>query len=256
MRNSIATRLALMFAAAALVGFALLGGALHRVLSNELAHHQQAQIDARLEDMSYMLQHGRAPNLGERIRDKLDTLGTADPRTRSWMWSEDPAFRYGDDLRTGRHCGGCGAGHRATPHGRAAGVQAHPRARNGAPGNGCQASGAIHRGRRCGAVSRHLAHLRDGACDPDPGRHGVVRGARLLDRQNRPRTGGATVGRRRSASAPTTAPSACNCRRSHANWPNSAFRSMPRWIGSMQRTASWRLSATTSRTSCARHWRT
>jgi len=98
MKNSIATRLALMFAAAALVVFALLGGALHRVLSNELAHHQQAEIDARLEDMSYMLQHGRAPNLGERIRDKLGTLSTADPRTRSWMWSEDPAFRYGDDL--------------------------------------------------------------------------------------------------------------------------------------------------------------
>ena len=98
MRNSIATRLALMFAASALVGFALLGGALHRVLSNELAHHQQTEIEARLEDMSYMLQHGRAPNLGERIRDKLDTLGAADPRTRSWMWSEDLAFRYGDDL--------------------------------------------------------------------------------------------------------------------------------------------------------------
>ena len=32
MRNSIAIRLAAMFAAAALVAFALLGGALHRVL--------------------------------------------------------------------------------------------------------------------------------------------------------------------------------------------------------------------------------
>lgn len=98
MKNSIATRLALMFAGAALVGFALLGGALHRVLSSELARHQQAQIDARLEDMSYMLQHGRAVNLGERIREKLDTLSADDPRTRSWIWSEDPAFRYGDDL--------------------------------------------------------------------------------------------------------------------------------------------------------------
>ncbi|WP_431275147.1 heavy metal sensor histidine kinase [Variovorax ureilyticus] len=97
MRNSIATRLALMFAAAALAGFALLGFALHQVLAGELARHQQAQIDARLEDISYMLQHGRAPNLGERIRDKLDTLGAADPRTRTWMWSEDPAYRFGED---------------------------------------------------------------------------------------------------------------------------------------------------------------
>jgi len=98
MKNSIAVRLALMFAAAAMVGFALVGGALHRVLANELMRHQQEQIDGRLEDISYMLQHGRTPNLGERIGDKLETLNAADPRTRSWMWSENPAFRYGDDM--------------------------------------------------------------------------------------------------------------------------------------------------------------
>ncbi|VTU19816.1 Sensor kinase CusS [Variovorax sp. SRS16] len=98
MKNSIAIRLALMFAAAALMGFALVGGALHHVLSRELARHQQEQIDARLEDMSYMLQHGRATNLGERIQEKLETLSAADTRTRSWMWSADPAYRYGDDM--------------------------------------------------------------------------------------------------------------------------------------------------------------
>jgi two-component system heavy metal sensor histidine kinase CusS len=97
-RNSIAVRLALMFAAAAMAGFALIGGALHRVLSNELLHHQQEQINEQLEDMSYMLEHGRAANLGERIREKLDTLGAADTRTRTWMWSEDPAYRYGEDM--------------------------------------------------------------------------------------------------------------------------------------------------------------
>jgi two-component system, OmpR family, heavy metal sensor histidine kinase CusS len=99
MRNSIAVRIALMFAAAALLGFALLGAALHRVLASELERHQREQISARLDDMSYMLQHGRAANLGERIRDKLDTLGADDRRTRSWLWSEDPAFQYGDDLQ-------------------------------------------------------------------------------------------------------------------------------------------------------------
>ena len=98
MKNSIAVRLALMFAAAAMVGFALIGASLHRVLAHELLRHQQEQIDARLEDISYMLQHGRAPKLGERIGEKLETLNTADPRTRSWMWSEDPAFRYGEDM--------------------------------------------------------------------------------------------------------------------------------------------------------------
>lgn len=96
MRNSIAVRLALMFAAAALAGFAVLGGALHHVLSKEFENHQREQLDARLEDMAYMLQHSRASNLGERIRDKLDTLVTDDSRTRSWLWSDDPSFRYGD----------------------------------------------------------------------------------------------------------------------------------------------------------------
>jgi len=98
MRKSIAVRLALMFAAAALVGFALIGGALHRVLAVELLRHQDEQIDARIDDMSYMLQHGRTVGLGERIRTKLDTLATDDARTRSWMWSEDPTFRYGEGM--------------------------------------------------------------------------------------------------------------------------------------------------------------
>lgn len=98
MRNSIAVRLALMFAAAAMAGFALVGASLHRVLAHELLRHQQEELAARLEDMSYMLQHGRAANLGERIREKLETLSAADTRTRFWMWSEDPAFRYGEDM--------------------------------------------------------------------------------------------------------------------------------------------------------------
>ena len=99
MRNSIAVRLALMFASAALAGFAMLGSALHHVLASELQRHQQEQVDSRLEDMSYMLQHGRAVNLGERLRDKLDTLAAADSSTRSWLWSENTAFRYGDEAQ-------------------------------------------------------------------------------------------------------------------------------------------------------------
>jgi two-component system heavy metal sensor histidine kinase CusS len=98
MRKSIAVRLALMFAAAALLAFAMIGGALHHVLSNELVRHQQEQIGARLEDMVYMLQHGRSADLGERIQEKLDTLDAADSHTHSWMWSENPSYRFGGDL--------------------------------------------------------------------------------------------------------------------------------------------------------------
>jgi hypothetical protein len=102
MRNSIAVRLALMFATAALAGFAVLGGALHHVLSNEFERHQREQLNARLEDMAYMLQHGRASNLGERIRDKLDTLVTDDSRTPAAT-----AFACSWDRRRGKPGCGC-----------------------------------------------------------------------------------------------------------------------------------------------------
>ena len=155
MRNSIATRLALMFAPRALVAFALIGVALHRVLStSSRTTSRQKTKPARRH--AYMLQHGRAPNLGERIRDKMDTLGAADPRTRSWMLSEDLAFRYGKGLEEERQCGGCGAGHRAPSHGRVTGSPARPGSWDGASGNGIPTVGAPHRRRRDGAVPRTL----------------------------------------------------------------------------------------------------
>ena len=86
-----------MFALASIVGFALIGAALHHVLARELARHQDEQIATRMADLSYVLEHSRSPDLGERLRIKLDTLESAGPRTRVWMWSEDPAFRYGKD---------------------------------------------------------------------------------------------------------------------------------------------------------------
>jgi len=96
-RNSIAARLAAMFALASIVGFALIGLALHHVLVRELARHQDEQITSRIADLTYILEHGRPDNLGPRLREKLDTLESAGPRTRVWIWSDDPSFRYGKD---------------------------------------------------------------------------------------------------------------------------------------------------------------
>jgi len=96
-RNSIALRLALMFAAVALVGFSLVGVALHHVLSRELARHQHEQVQGRLEDVRYLLVHGRSLQLAARAKDKIAALVSHGGETRFWMWSEDPAFRWGDD---------------------------------------------------------------------------------------------------------------------------------------------------------------
>lgn len=98
MRLSIAARLALMFAVAALAGFALIGVALHLVLGAELERHQRDQVAARLEDMRYMLNHAHAPGIATRARAKIEALTAADGHTRFWMWSEDADFRYGADL--------------------------------------------------------------------------------------------------------------------------------------------------------------
>ena len=51
MKNSIATRLAAMFALASIVGFALIGAALHHVLDRELLRHQDEQITNRIDQV-------------------------------------------------------------------------------------------------------------------------------------------------------------------------------------------------------------
>lgn len=96
-RRSIALRLALMYALAAVAGFVLIGTALHQVLERELARHQREQVEGRLQDVRYMLEHGRSPQLAARVREKIDTLTGTDEHVRFWLWSPDPAWRYGKD---------------------------------------------------------------------------------------------------------------------------------------------------------------
>ena len=93
--NSISLRLALMFSLAALVGFLLIGVALHEVLERELTRQQREQVQDRVEDMRYLLVVGRADNLAQRARDKIEAL-TGNRRVRYWLWSADAAWIYGD----------------------------------------------------------------------------------------------------------------------------------------------------------------
>jgi len=85
-----------MFSVAALAGFVLIGVVLHEVMSKELARHQRAQVQARLEDLRYLLEKGRATDLYERTRAKIEAISSRNG-TRYWLWSEDPAWRYGTD---------------------------------------------------------------------------------------------------------------------------------------------------------------
>ncbi|MDR2852509.1 MAG: heavy metal sensor histidine kinase [Burkholderiaceae bacterium] len=95
-RNSIAVRLALMFALAALAVFALLGAGLYRVLLHEQNRHQHEEIQGRLEEVRYVLVHSRSPRLAQIVREKIEAISAADHHTHIWMWSADPAYRYGD----------------------------------------------------------------------------------------------------------------------------------------------------------------
>ena len=92
--ESLSLRLALMFSVAALVGFIGIGLVLREVLHRELTRQQQDQVQARMVDMRYLLERGRADDLAERAKLKIETLASTG-RVRYWMWSADPVWRLG-----------------------------------------------------------------------------------------------------------------------------------------------------------------
>ncbi|MDQ7759664.1 heavy metal sensor histidine kinase [Xanthomonas sontii] len=93
-RPSIALRLAGLFAATALLGFALIGLVLHQVLEHELRRHQREELRSHMDAVRYMLVNSRSPELAAHARTRLASVSSA-PDLRFWLWSEDPAFRYG-----------------------------------------------------------------------------------------------------------------------------------------------------------------
>lgn len=98
-RSSIAVRLSLLFAVVALLVFVLIALLLNVVMKKELERHQYEQIQSRTEDMRYFLLHARSPGIAQRAKERVEALSPTDGRARYWMWSEDPEFRYGNDLQ-------------------------------------------------------------------------------------------------------------------------------------------------------------
>jgi len=98
MRHSIIARLVLMFAAAALVIFSLIGGVLYAVVKNELLRHERDGLVTTFNDIEYMVSRVGTVDRWARVQTKLDTLTPADGKVRFWVFSDDPQFSYGKDL--------------------------------------------------------------------------------------------------------------------------------------------------------------
>jgi len=98
MRHSIIARLVMMFAAAALVIFSLIGGVLYAVVKNELLRHERDGLVTTFNDIEYMVSRIGTVDRWARVQAKLDTLTPADGKVRFWVFSDDPQFSYGKDL--------------------------------------------------------------------------------------------------------------------------------------------------------------
>ncbi len=98
MKRSITVRLVVMFAAAALATFALIGAALYIVLDRELDRHQLGELHIGLLNMQYSIERTGDVDRWKRVQAKMDTLTPTDGNVRFWVLSDDPRFEYGKDL--------------------------------------------------------------------------------------------------------------------------------------------------------------
>ncbi|KAB7598066.1 heavy metal sensor histidine kinase [Verminephrobacter eiseniae] len=98
MKNSIIARLVIMFAAAALIIFSLIGSVLYAVVNNELLHHERNSLATTFKDIEYMVSRAGTTERWAHVQAKLDTLTPADGKVRFWIFSDDPRFGYGKDL--------------------------------------------------------------------------------------------------------------------------------------------------------------
>ena len=98
MKLSITARLVVMFAAATLVTFALIGVALYAVLEHALVHYQDEELSTNLQNMQYSIQRAGTLDRWARVQAKMDTLTPPDGRFRFWVLSDDPRFQYGKGI--------------------------------------------------------------------------------------------------------------------------------------------------------------
>src|SRR6218665_3649951 len=74
MKNSILARLVIMFAAAALIIFSLIGSVLYAVVNNELLHHERNSLATTFKDIEYMVSRAGTTERWAHVQAKLDRL--------------------------------------------------------------------------------------------------------------------------------------------------------------------------------------
>lgn len=98
LERSIARRLAVMFAVAALVVFAGVGAALQHILRRELERHQADELRTRSSVVGMLIAKNATLEKFQLVKMRLDALTPIDGSVRFAVRSDDPRFRYGADI--------------------------------------------------------------------------------------------------------------------------------------------------------------
>lgn len=98
MNRSIARRLSILFAVAALLVFTLVGTGLFVVLRVQLERHLRESLDDRSEIARIIVYHAVTPEKWRIAREKLTDMTPHDGTASYAVWSDDPAYRFGQSL--------------------------------------------------------------------------------------------------------------------------------------------------------------
>ncbi|HTJ93041.1 MAG TPA: heavy metal sensor histidine kinase [Pararobbsia sp.] len=99
MNRSIARRLSILFAVAALFVFALVGSGLFVVLRVQLDRHLRESLDDRTEIARIIVYHAVTPDKWRIAREKLTDMTPHDGTASYAVWSDDPQYHFGHPLQ-------------------------------------------------------------------------------------------------------------------------------------------------------------
>src|SRR6185436_19842627 len=110
MKLSISQRLATMFALASFVMLAVLGIAMHTLLSRELERHQINELQARFQMYKPVVLRNDDAEHWANVRAKFENALPENGRVRLFVFGNDPRFEFGprmsgDQLRSSAHNG-------------------------------------------------------------------------------------------------------------------------------------------------------
>lgn len=95
MNRSIATRLAAMFAVAALLVFSVVGAGLSHVLQQELQRHQLNELNTRFDLLQRSIVRSDSAEKWQKMSAKLEAVTPGDGSTQFWVLSNYSRFEYG-----------------------------------------------------------------------------------------------------------------------------------------------------------------